>query len=197
MDAYNTGYAPVLVYMLKQEGLTLKQDYEMKPVGGGRMRAEAVKRGEAVGGFMSLDEELKERGFHLLARSDAYITDYARGVAAARRSWAEQNKELLIRYIRAHIRATDWLTDPENKDAAIELLRQENPDSPEEAEALYAEALHAQFGVMPRGRLDRGGIQTVLEIREVMGEMTAPLPSPEKYIDESYHQQAIASIGGN
>ncbi len=197
VDAYNTGYAPVLVYMLKQEGLTLEQDYEMKSVGGGRLRREAVKRGEAVGGFMSLDEELEERGFYLLARSDTYISSYARGAGAARRSWAEQNEDLLVRYIRALARAADWLLDPQNKSAAIEVFRWANPEAPEEAELFYEESVQPEFGVMPQGKVDREGIQTILEIREVMGEMQAPLPSPDKYIEESYHQKAIASLGGN
>ncbi|MCH8269405.1 MAG: ABC transporter substrate-binding protein [Acidobacteria bacterium] len=196
VDAYNTGYAPVLVYMLKQEGLTLEQDYEMKTVGGGRLRREAVKRGEAVGGFMSLDEELEQRGFYLLAQSDAYITSYARGVGAARRDWAEQNEDLLVRYIRAMARATDWLMDPQNKQEAIQVFREANPDAPEEAEEYYEESVHPDFGVMPRGEVDREGIQTILEIREVMGEMEAPLPSPDKYVEESYHRKAMASLGG-
>ena len=196
VDAYNTGYAPVLVYMLKQEGLTLEQDYEMKPVGGGRLRRDAVKRGEAVGGFMSLDEELEQRGFYLLARSDTYITSYSRGVGAARRSWAEQNEELLVRYIRAMVRATDWLLDPQNEAEAIEVFLSENPEPPEQAEEIYEEALDPQFGVIPRAAVERDGIQMILEIREVMGEMEAPLPSPEKYVDERYHQEAITSLGG-
>jgi len=49
---------------------------------------------------------------------------------------------------------------------------------------------------MPQGKVDREGIQTILEIREVMGERQAPLPSPDKYIEESYHQKVIASLGG-
>ena len=196
VDAYNTGYAPVLVYMLKQHGLTLKQDYDMKPVGGGRLRVESIKRGEAVGGFISLDEDLKQQGFHLLARSDDYITNYARGVGATRRSWAEENEELLVRYIRGMVRATDWLLDPQNKSEAIQVFREANPDSPEQAEESYEESIHPNFGVPPQGEVDRKGIQSILEIREVMGEMEAPLPSPEKYVDESYLRKAIASLGG-
>ena len=57
-------------------------------------------------------------------------------------------------------------------------------------------ACYPQFGVIPRAAVDREGIQTILEIREVMGEMEAPLPSPEKSVDDSYLQQAIQSLGG-
>ena len=68
--------------------------------------------------------------------------------------------------------------------------------SPEQAEESYEESIHPNFGVPPQGEVDRKGIQSILEIREVMGEMEAPLPSPEKYVDESYLRKAIASLGG-
>ncbi len=195
VEAYNTGYAPVLVYMLDKEGLTLADDYELKPVGRGPMRSDSIKRGEAVGGFIGLDAELEEKGFHLLATSRDYVTTYSRGVGAARRDWAEQNREVLVRYIRGLVRATDWLLDPANKEEAIAAFLSQNPDSPERAEAAYEQAFDPELGVIPRAAVERDGIQTILEIREVMGEMEAPLPSPEKYVDERYLQEAIASLG--
>ncbi len=44
--------------------------------------------------------------------------------------------------------------------------------------------------------IEENHLQTILEIREVMGEMEAPLPSPEKYVDDSYFRKAMASLSG-
>ncbi len=197
VDAYNTGYAPVLVYILKQHGLTLKTDYDLKVVGGGGMRREAIKRGEAVGGFSGLDDELRRRGFRVIAVANDYVPDYTRGAGAARRDWAAQNRQLLVRYIRALIRTSDFLLNPQNRDEVIQVLSADSDTSREEAEQTYQEAVGENYGFIPKLALDRKGIQLILEIREVMGEMKVPLPSPDKYIVESYYQEAIATLDSN
>jgi len=194
VDAYNTGYAPVLVAILQKHGIILKKDYEMKPVGGGSSRVEAVKRGEAIGGMLTLDDELKRKGFHVLARAQDYFPAYAVGIGAARRDWAQQHEGLLVRYTRALIRATDWILDPKNKQVALQTLQARLQGSVEEAAELYNEAVNPNVGLIPRGKINPQGIQTILDIRRVMDEMKGPLPSPSKYIDERYYQKAIASI---
>lgn len=195
VDAYNTGYAPVLVYMLKKHGLTLTKDYTMKPFGGGEARDTALLSGEAVGGFVTLSDALKAKGFHILARTKDYVPTYAVGMGAARRDWAQQHQELLVRYIRALIRSTDWLLDPKNKAEAIRIFRAGLENSQARAEALYEESLNPELGLIPRGKINPEGISVILELRQGMGEMKAPLPPPSKYIDESYYQKALAALG--
>lgn len=194
VDAVNTGYAPILIYMLKEEGLVWKKDYVLKSVGGGPMRAESMKKGETVGGLVTLDDELKRMGFHSLATSQAYITDYARGVTAARKEWAERNENLLVRYIRAMVRAIDWLLNPENRQEAIAIIMVADQVLSSEAEQLYEEAVSPTFGFIPNAKIEPSGVDQILKIREVMGEMKPPLPSPHKYIDERFYQEAIDSL---
>ena len=194
VDAYNTGYAPVLVAILQKHGIFLKKDFDMKPVGSGNIRLEAVKRGEAIGGMLNLDNELKRRGFHVLARSQDYFPVYAVGIGATRRDWAQQHQDLLVRYTRALIRATDWILDPKNKQEALQILQAGLQGSAEEAAELYNETVDPKVGLIPRAKINPEGIRTILEIRKVMGEMKDPLPPPSKYIDEQYYQKAIGSL---
>ena len=56
-----------------------------------------------------LGYELKKRGYYVLARAQDYFTAYAVGEGAARRDWAQQHADLLVRYIRAIVRGTDWI----------------------------------------------------------------------------------------
>lgn len=195
VDAYNTGYAPVLVYMLKKHGLTLTKDYTMKPFGGGEARNTALTSGEAVGGFVGLSDDLKAKGFHILARTKDYVPTYAVGMGAARRDWAKQHQELLVRYIRALIRSTDWLLDPNNKAEAIGIFRAGLENSQARAEDLYEESLNPELGLIPRGKINPEGVRVIIELRQGMGEMKGPLPPPSKYIDESYYRKAIATLG--
>ena len=194
VDAVNTGYSTMLVYMLREEGLVWKKDYNLKPIGGGPMRQEAMLKGEIIGGLVPLNDELKQIGFHTLLTSLDYITDYARGVTAARPEWADRNEGLLVRYIRAMASAINWLLDPENKQEAIATIMAADEVSSTEALQIYTDAVSPTFGFTPDARIEVSGIEQILKLREVMGQMEPPLPSPDKYIDARYYQAAIDSL---
>jgi len=195
VDAPTTGYAIVMISILKQHGLELNRDYTFKAFGNSMKRAEAMSRGEAWGGMMKLpDEEIQRRGFKILAHSDDYVHDYARGLGAARREWANANEELLVRFVRAMIRATDWVVDPKNREEAIRLLVPENKNSRARAKEMYEESVSPGFGITPRSRIDLEGIRTVLQLRETVGLMKPPLPKAEKYIAERFYKKALATL---
>jgi ABC-type nitrate/sulfonate/bicarbonate transport system substrate-binding protein len=195
VDAPTTGYAIVGVYILKKNGLELNRDYTFKAFGNTQKRAEAMSRGEASGAMMNLhDDEIKKRGFKLLARSEDYVQHYARGLGATRREWANTHEDLLVRFIRATIRATDWVRDPKNKEELIQLLVPENRNNRARAEEMYEESISPRFGLTPRSRIDMEGIRTVLQLRETAGLMKPPLPTPDKYVDERFYKKALATL---
>jgi ABC-type nitrate/sulfonate/bicarbonate transport system substrate-binding protein len=154
-----------------------------------------MSRAEASGAMMSLaDEEIQKRGFKVLAKSEDYVQHYARGLGATRREWANKNEDLLVRYTRAMIRATDWLTDPKNKEEAIAVLMPENRNNQARAEAVYRDSVSPRFGFTPRSQIDIEGIRSVIELREVAGLMKPPVPKPEKYVDERFYKKALATL---
>ena len=194
-DAVTTGYAVVAMAILKKYGLEWKRDYEVKSFGNTVARADAMSRGEAAGAMMSMaDEEIKKRGFKILTEAKDHVKHYARGLGATRRQWANANEELVVRFSRAMIRASDWLQDAKNKNDAVQLLLGETKNNQARAEAMYANTLSPTMGLTPRSRLDMEGIRTVIELREIAGLMKAPVPKPEKYVDERFYQKAIATL---
>ncbi|MCZ6622684.1 MAG: ABC transporter substrate-binding protein [Deltaproteobacteria bacterium] len=195
VDAPTTGFAIVMIYILKKHGLELNRDYTFKSFGNSTMRAEALGRGKAWGAMMNLsDDEIQKRGFKVLARSEDHVPHYARGLGATRREWANANEELLVRFIRAMVRATDWVRDRNNREEAINLLLPKNKNSKARAEKNYEEDISPRFGFTPRGRIDMEGIRTVLRLRENAGLMKPPVPDPEKYVDERFYKKALATL---
>jgi ABC-type nitrate/sulfonate/bicarbonate transport system substrate-binding protein len=195
VDAPTTGYAIVGVYILKKHGLELNRDYTFKAFGNTAKRAEAMSRGEASGAMMSLaDDEIQKRGFKVLAKSEDYVQHYARGLGATRREWANKNEDLLVRFTRAMIRATDWVTDPKNKEEVIAVLIPENRNSKARAEAMYEESISPRFGFTPRSQIDMEGIRSVLQLREVAGLMKPGAITAEKYVDDRFYKKALASM---
>jgi len=194
VDDPRTGYASVLVYMLKKNGLTLNKDFTLKSFGNTKSRADAVSRGDAAGALMNLPkEEIQKRGFKIIGSSEEYVPVYARGVGAARRVWANQNEAVLVRYIRAMIGTTDWLLNPKNKEEAVKLLLPANDNSKSGAARMYEDAVDPKLGYIPGSRIEKEGIKTVIELREAMGFMKSPLPSPLKYVDERFYQKAAVA----
>jgi ABC-type nitrate/sulfonate/bicarbonate transport system substrate-binding protein len=195
VDAPTTGYAIVGIYILKKHGLELNRDYTFKAFGNTAKRADAMSRGDASGAMMSLaDDEIQKRGFKVLAKSEDYVQHYARGLGATRRDWANKNEDLLVRFVRAMIRATDWVTDPKNKEEVIAVLIPENRNNKTRAEAMYEESMSPRFGFTPRSQIDMEGIRSVLQLRETAGLMKPPVPKPEKYVDDRFYKKALASL---
>ena len=195
VDAPTTGYAIVGVYILKKHGLEWNRDYTFKSFGNTTARADAMSRGDAAGAMMSLaDEEIQKRNFKVLAHAQDYVKHYARGLGATRREWANANEDLVVRFNRAMIRATDWLQDTKNKDEAVQLLLGETKNNKARAESLYNITLSPTMGLTPRSRIDMEGIRTIIELREVAGLMKAPVPKPEKYVDERFYKKALATL---
>ena len=195
VDAPTTGYAIVGVYIMKKHGLEWNRDYTFKSFGNTTARADAMSRGDASGAMMSMpNEEIQKRGFKVLAHAQDYVKHYARGLGATRRVWANANEDLVVRFTRAMIRATDWLQDPKNKDDAIQLLLGETKNSKSRAEAMYAATLSPTMGLTPRSAIDMEGIRTVLELREVAGLMKPPVPKPQKYVDDRFYKRALATL---
>ena len=195
-DAVTTGYAVVAMAILKKNGLEWKRDYTVTSFGNTGARADAMSRGDAVAAMMSMaEEDIKKRGFKVLTEAKDHVKNYARGLGATRREWANKNEDLVVRFNRAMIRATDWLQDPKNKDEAVQMLLVENKGNKNRAEAMYNNTLSPTMGLTPRSRIDMAGIRTVIELREVAGLMKPGETKAEKYVDERFYTKALATLG--
>jgi ABC-type nitrate/sulfonate/bicarbonate transport system substrate-binding protein len=195
VDAPTTGYAVVGVYIMKQHGLEWNRDYTFKSFGNTIARADAMSRGEASGAMMSMaDQEIQRRGFKVLAQAQDYVKHYARGLGATRREWANANEALVVRFIRAMIRATDWVLEAKNKQDVVQVLLRETKNNRARAEAMYEHMLSPAMGITPRSRIDYEGIRTVIQLRESAGLMKPGETKAEKYIDERFYDKALATI---
>ena len=194
-DAVTTGYAVVAMAILKKYGLEWKRDYTVTSFGNTGARADAMSRGDAVAAMMSMaDADIKKRGFKVLTEAKDHVKNYARGLGATRRDWANKSEDLVVRFNRAMIRATDWLQDKNNKDAAVQMLLTETNGNKARAESMYANTLSPTMGLTPRSRIDMAGIRTVIELREVAGLMKPGETKAEKYVDERFYNKALATL---
>lgn len=192
VDARASGFVFILEKLLRTKGFG-PDDYRFVEIGGVDRRYQALLEGKVAGTLLlpPFIGNAVARGCHVLARGDQIVSCYQGTVGAAKRSWAEKNRDLLVSYIRAYVEATQWCFDIKNRASCLELLAKHNGLQGKAAEETLDALLDLDYGLYPKAELNLAGLKSVLELRAEMGFLRPPLPSVEKYIDLSYYNQAV------
>jgi ABC-type nitrate/sulfonate/bicarbonate transport system substrate-binding protein len=168
-------------------------DYAVKMVEGTPARSICLKRGECDAVPLGQPQDLaaQAEGFTLLGLSTEASPEFLYTVTAARRSWAEANKETLVRYLRALRTAFQFIRDPAKRDEIAGIVAETNGISRKTAADVLALFFEPERGVLPReGEIDLAGFARVIAMMAEAGQISAPLPAPEKFVDRQYLQAA-------
>ena len=193
VDALTTGYAFVLYDILRRNGLELdKADYQLVGAGGMAQRWNGIQEGRHHATLLSAPYNLIARnaGFSQLVRATDVIGPYQGNVAATRRSWATNNSDKIVSYIRAYRESVTWLYEPSNQSEAIDILSKHLAQMPPAiAAASYPELLHPEHGFFRTCELDQAGLKCVLELRNRYAPSAKPLGAFDRYFDPHYSNQ--------
>ena len=189
--------ASVIIKMFAAHGLA-KGSYSLIQAGSSPERAAALRAGSLVATLISPPNDqliVDEGGFKRLDRSTDVIPHYAWGAEAVREEWAAANAPRLIAYIRAWIKGFRFLHDPSNREAVIQLLGREAKINEHYARRIY----ELYFGpdaipVEKDGKPDLVGYQVMLNDMVDRGLINPPPPSPEKFVDQTYWEEAERTL---
>lgn len=191
VDAVNTAYAFQLYEMLRQKGLN-KGDYEVKPVGGTSQRLEALTKDKTYAAAMMnppFSIRAEKAGLKSIDTAAAALGAYQGSSAFVLRAWSASNSDAVVKYLQAYIEGLRWMIEPKNKAEAVALLV-ERLKLPEDVAAQAYDATLKGFN--RDGALDMEGVRNVLRLRAQFEGGTPA--APEKYIDLSYYQKALAGM---
>jgi ABC-type nitrate/sulfonate/bicarbonate transport system substrate-binding protein len=194
VDALTTGYAFVLYEVMRRHGLE-RSAYDLRRVGGMVQRLNSLIDGNEEGTLLSAPYNLlaKAKGLRPLVKATSVLGRYQGNVAAARRSWAKENAESVVAFIRGYRESIAWLYEAAHRVEAVEILVRNVPGmTPELADASYAELLDPQDGFFKYCNIDLAGLECVLELRTRYAESKKELRDPLKYCDLTYYQRALA-----
>jgi ABC-type nitrate/sulfonate/bicarbonate transport system substrate-binding protein len=186
VDAVDTAYALVLRRILLSHGLDMDRgDYTLVPKGATGHRLDSMIQAETFAGVLNPPWDAKANAAGMIRFADHHevLPAYPGGVFAVNRIWAGENKDLLIRYLRAWNEGLRWARDEKNRQEAIKLVS--------EAEKLDEKGALHRLGQLPvSGRLNLAGLQTVLDLRVQFG-LTPPLgKNITAYYDEKFYREA-------
>lgn len=131
------------------------------------------------------------RGFRLLGLSTEAVPEYLYTVTAARRSWADANKEALVRYVRALSSAFNFIRDPAKRDQLITTIVDTTGFAEANAKLTLALYFEPDRRVLPKlGEINLGGMEQAIALMGEGGILKAPLPRAERFVDLQYLQAA-------
>jgi ABC-type nitrate/sulfonate/bicarbonate transport system substrate-binding protein len=186
-----TGFALRLV--LKVHGMEYPRDYKLLNIGGAPDRYQALTSGQIsstpVG--VPLDLVAKQQGFNIIGYFVDDQPNFQFNVYIVKRSWAEKNRSLVVRFMKAMVSTMRWMMD--NPEAACAYLSKEMAISVEHCR--YASDYNWKSRIWDRNAdLNVEGVRTLIKITAEQGILKEPLPQPAKYIDQSYLKQAFAEL---
>jgi len=168
-------------------------DFKVKELVGTPARSDCLKKGDcdAVPLGQPEDLQLLQQGYRRLGVSTDAMSNFQFIVSAVRRSWAEKNKDALVRYVRALASSYRYMREPANREDVIRIVL----DTTGSSEAIARQTLQLYFepdrGVVPKqGEIDVKGFNEVIRVMGEVGELKAPLPPVERFIDLQYLKAA-------
>ncbi len=179
--------------MLKANGLEYPRDYAMLAIGGTADRWLAMQTGNVAAGILSPPYTFgaDEAGFVNLGSTAKYIPNFTQTVFNVRTEWAQDKKPVLVRFLRAILRAEHWIHTQKEDTVRIIAKRFKFNDKQSEASWRYFVGNNA---IPKDGDINAKGVEKVLQLLVEDGTLKAPLPRQDKYIDNSYLEEARRTL---
>ena len=181
----------ITISMLKLLALhgVRESDIRVKTIEGTPTRLNCLRRGECAAVPLGQPQDLlaQSEGYRLLGLSTEAVPEYLYTVTAARRSWAAANRDTVVRYVRALAAAFRIIRDPARRGAVVKTIVDTTGVPAAIAERTLALYFEPGRNVLPRqGEINLAGLAQVIVFMGEAGQLKAPLPAPERFVDLQY-----------
>jgi ABC-type nitrate/sulfonate/bicarbonate transport system substrate-binding protein len=174
--------------LLAKHGLK-EPDYKVMEMQGTPVRLECMTKGPCSAAPLTQPDDLVsvQKGFRKLGDSLEVYPVLQFNVIAARRAWAEANKDAVVHFARAFADAYRFMRDPAHREEVVQIMIETMGVSPLIARQILVLYFEPDRGVMPKqAEISFSGVTKVIELLGEVGEIKAPLPSANRFIDFQY-----------
>ncbi|HLN85768.1 MAG TPA: ABC transporter substrate-binding protein [Candidatus Limnocylindrales bacterium] len=188
-----SGVTFALRQVLKVKGLEYPRDYKLLVIGGTPQTYAALTAGSIDAAALSLpvNYAAEEQGFNEIGRFVDVIPNFQLAALSTKRSWAEKNRGVLVRVMKAMAQTMRWIH--QNKEPAVDYLAKEMNLKKEHARRGWE--FYASTKMWhPDGDLNVEGLQAVTQIYWEQSQAKGAVPSAAKYIDQSYLREALKEL---
>ncbi len=197
VDAPDTAFALLMYKMLDVNGVK-RGEYQVKPFGATQQRYQAMLKDKqnAAAAILGLPLSIQARksGLKDFGTAVSVVGPYQSDGGWVLRSWGDANKETLVRYIQANIEGIRWALNPANRSALTALVT-ERVKLPQDVVAQSLQAAFDEHSYAIDAKFDMEGFRNALRLRaDMLGTWGGTPPAPDKYLDLSYYQRALAGL---
>ena len=194
VSSLEAGSSSLIIELLKQNGLHYPADYRMEAVGPILARWDKLQSGAIDAGLQGapLNYIAIDKGFNSLCEPREIIPDFQFTSLHVNQDWANRHQDILLRFMRAFIRAHRWFYS--HRDGCRAIAMQETG-----IEAAYADRAwddYTRDTIFPQdGDVSSKALQSLIEISGLI----RALPNRSKtkaddYINRTYWRQAMDSL---
>jgi NitT/TauT family transport system substrate-binding protein len=194
MSGITSAAALMMKQMLKERGILYPRDYSLLSIGGSTVQFTALQSGQIDGALLAqpLSIMAVEQGLNDLGDAYKLMPDYQLSAIGVREGWAQKNRNIVMRYLKALVSTYRWLHD--NREEAIKILPGITKLDPKYIAKSWE--TYTENQIWPRdGEVNLKGVQTVLNLIAEDGMLKKPLPKPEDIVDSSFLEEAKKSLG--
>jgi NitT/TauT family transport system substrate-binding protein len=188
------GIVTALREALRLKGLEYPRDYKLIVIAGGSSaNLAAMQSGQIAATTVAvpLNFAAEEAGYNMIGRLIDGIPHFQVNAFVTKRAWAETNRPVMVRFMKATVQALRWLHN--NRDTAVEFLSREMQLKP--AHALKGWEYYTQNRLWPPdGDVTIEGMKYNIRFYADQTGAKGPLPDPSKYVDQSYLREAIKEL---
>jgi NitT/TauT family transport system substrate-binding protein len=171
--------------------------YDFQFAGASSARFAALKSGAVDASILTdpFDVQAEQDGF---TRVDVmipkYVTreTYSGGGPSVRPDWAKENADTVKHFLRAQLRAHQWINDPANKNALFEIISPIAKMGQPTFENTYKQNVTDLQQYSVDGRFSESGVTGVVDSLADLGFLKAPLPPATKFFDHTYLDEVRA-----
>lgn len=124
-------------------------------------------------------EKALAAGGRIVAEGERHFAKWPHTCCWGLRRWIEDNRDIVVRFIRAWVAASEWMTAPDNRAEAIALVMAAGNLTRPRAEKLFGH-------VIADARIDPEAIRQNIETRIELGYYKPPYRPAETFYDLSY-----------
>lgn len=195
VSSLDAGSSSLVMELFAAHGLHHPRDYRIVAVGPILTRWQMLQSGEIDAGLQGVPLNLValDEGYTALASPREQFPDFQFTSLNVDADWARANSELVVRFLRAYVRAHWWFY--ENRDAATDIAVAETGVSRSKATRAWEEYTRAE--IFPRdGDASDAAVKALIEISALI----RALPSRARttaadYINRTYLNKAHADLG--
>jgi NitT/TauT family transport system substrate-binding protein len=189
------GATSILLEYLKSKGLHYPKDFTMSVISGGTAaRLTALESGAIAAGVLGIpySDIAIDQGFNRLGDTMEVISAYQFNGITVNPAWADKNRATVVRFLKAHIRSLRWIHEQPEQAAGL-FTSEMGVKQPYARRGIDYFTKNKVFPI--DGSVTLEGLNANIEVQFRDGVLREPLPSPEKYVDQSFVKQAQKELG--